>query len=195
MFESFIQYIEEYIQFNEAEKRFLAQNLPVQFFKKGSHLLQSGEVSDCFFFNLQGCIRLYYLVNGDDKTAYFYTENQFISSYESYVKQTPSIQCFQAIEDSYVLQITAEVAEALLQMTPKFEILARMAMEEEMIHYQRLIASFITQNPTERYLNLLQNKADLFQRIPQHYIASYLGITPESLSRIKKKYYLNTKKS
>ena len=195
MHQIFINHIQQHIQFNEKEQDFLTSNLPIVSFKKGELLLAEGNISDCFYYNLSGCVRLFYTVKGEEKTAYFYTENQFISSYESYVKQVPSIQNFQAIEATNVLMITVDVAERLLAMTPKFEILARMAMEEEMIHYQRLIASFVTQSPQERYESLLSANPELFQRIPQHYIASYLGITPESLSRIKKKIYLKSKKS
>ena len=81
-----------------------------------------------------------------------------------------------------------ETAMQLLRYSPKFELLARVAMEDELITYQKIIASFLTQNPEERYFNLLENNSSYFQRIPQHYIASFIGVQPESLSRIKKRY-------
>ena len=195
MYHQFFKYIEQFVSFDTDDLTFIRENLPIKLFKKGEYLLREGQISNKFFFNIDGCVRLFYLAKGLDKTAYFYTENQFISSYESYVKQIPSKQNFQAIEDTHVVVIALEKANELLERSSKFEVLARIAMEEEMIHYQQLIASFITHNPKERYLALLSNHAELFQRIPQHYIASYLGVTPESLSRIKKKIYQEQTKS
>ena len=130
---------------------------------------------------------MFYTVNGSERTAFFYTENLFVSSYQSFTKQVPAQHSFQCVEDSELVVITHERAYEMLQRYPKFEILARIMMEEELILYQDIIATFITMSPEERYLNLLNTQPGLLQRIPQYHLATYIGVSPETLSRIRKR--------
>lgn len=183
----FLDHLNQFLALNEQEKEFLMQAVGLREFSKGSILLKTEEISQSFYFNLKGCVRLYYEIEGEEKTAFFYTENQFISSYESFTRQLPSRHSLQCIEDCQLVEIGLEAAAKLLAFSPKFEALARIMMEEELIIYQEIISSFITLKPEERYLKLSEESPALFQRIPQYHLASYLGITPESLSRIKKR--------
>ena len=169
------------------EIQFLRTHIPVREFGKGEVLLRQGEISNAFFFVEQGCVRLYYEVGETEKTAYFYTENDFVSAYESYTKQVPSKFFLEAIEPSLVAVISQEVAGKILQTFPKFAFLARMMMEEELIACQQMISTFITLNPEERYQQFVKDHFDLSQRIPQYYLATYLGVAPETLSRIRKR--------
>lgn len=187
MSDIFLEYIEKRAPLELAEKDFLLSQMELRRFKKGEYLLEEGQISDTFYFNIEGCIRLFYNIEGEERTAYFYTEGQFISAYDSFINRIPAQQNFQAIEDSLTVAIDVQLAAKLLSHSPKFEVLARIAMEEELIACQSIIASFITKSPEERYLQLMKSRRDYFQRIPQHYIASFLGIKPESLSRIKKR--------
>lgn len=91
--------------------------------------------------------------------------------------------------------IRVESAQKLLEFSPQFDFLARVIMEEELIIYQKMVAAFITLNPEQRYLKFLEEKGDLFQRMPQHYIASYLGVSAESLSRIRKRVLEKSQKN
>jgi CRP-like cAMP-binding protein len=154
---------------------------------KNEFLLKAGEVSKEFYFLSEGCVRLFYYSNGEEKTGYFYTENSFVSSYESYTKQVPAKHNLQAIENCKLVVVTLEAAMQLLAFSPKFDALARTLMEEELIIYQEMIANFITKDAEGRYQELLDTKSELLQRIPQYHLATYLGVTPETLSRIRKR--------
>ena len=85
--------------------------------------------------------------------------------------------------------LTTSVVAEILERYPRFDILARVAMERELSVYQEMIASFITKNAEQRYLDILENKSHLIQLIPQHQLATYLGVSPETLSRIKKRIH------
>ncbi len=130
-------------------------------------------------------MRLFYNVEGNDKTAFFYTEGQFICAGESYTFGIPAIENYQAVEQTEIFIITKAKIVTLLKEVPKFEVIARIATENELITCQKVIASFVTKSAEERYLDLLNTQRELFQRVPQQYIASFLGVSPETLSRIK----------
>ncbi len=187
MITALITYLEQYTPLTPEEKEYLKTHIPVQHLKKGHDLLSEGEVSSAFYFILEGAVRLFYLSGIEEKTAFFYFENMFVSSYESFTRQTPSKHNVQVIEPSKVAVISFDVAYALLERFPKFEFLARIIMEEELIVCQEIISSFVTLNAEKRYLHLVESKSPLLQRIPQYQLATFLGVTPETLSRIRKR--------
>ena len=187
MIDYLINHLNQLTPLTKEEKHYLRLHVPVQTFQKKELLLTEGAVSKAFYFVISGCVRWYYLIKGEEKTAFFYTENTFISSYESFTKQTPANHYLQAIETTQVATIYYETAYKILALFPKFEFLSRALMEEELIIYQDIIASFVAFNPEQRYLNFLKKHPKLLQRIPQYYIATYLGVTPETLSRIRRR--------
>lgn len=187
MITSLITYLEQYTSLTTEEKDYLNENIPVISLNKGHDLLSEGEVSTAFYFILEGGVRLFYRSGIEEKTAFFYFENMFVSSYESFTKQTPSKHNVQCIEPSQVAVISFEIAYKLLERFPKFEFLARIIMEEELIVCQEIISSFVTLNAEKRYLHLVESKSPLLQRIPQYQLATFLGVTPETLSRIRKR--------
>jgi CRP-like cAMP-binding protein len=130
-------------------------------------------------------VRLFYNNEGNEKTAFFYTEGQFICAGESFTFNIPAIENYEAIEDTELYIFSKASIIELTNNLPKMEVIARIATENELITYQKLVAFFITKSAEERYLDLLNTQKDLFQRVPQQYIASYLGVSPETLSRIK----------
>ncbi len=180
-------YFSKFVSLTPEETGFIRDNIPVQKMGKDAFLLKQGEVSKAFYFIIKGCVRLYYVVDGEEKTAFFYMENEFVSSYESFTRQVPASHNLQCIETCELAVISFENAHLLLKRYPKFEFLARMMMEEELMVYQDIIASFITLTPSQRYLKLCEKKPALLQRIPQYHLASFLGVRPESLSRIRKR--------
>jgi len=186
------QHLSNYIPLEESDLNLLVELVPIRRYSKGEFLLRAGQTSKEFFFNISGFVRLYYLQQGEERTAYFYGERLFISAYESYVKQKPSNFYLQATEETTVAVIGVEAAQKLLSTAPKFEALARIAMEEELISLQDIIATLLTLSPEQRYLQLLERNPKIFQRVPQVYIASYIGVKPESLSRIKKRAHLKS---
>ncbi|MEM7374731.1 MAG: Crp/Fnr family transcriptional regulator [Bacteroidota bacterium] len=185
MIDALINYCNKHFPLSREERDFLKQHIPVRRVGKQKNLLSEGEVSTEFFFLIEGCIRLFYEVDSEEKTAFFYTEGEFVSSYESYTRQTPARHFLQTIEACTLAVISVELADQMLAEFPTFAHLARLAMEEELIIYQDILATFITLSPEQRYRNLLARKPELAQRVPQYLLASYLGVAPETLSRIR----------
>jgi CRP-like cAMP-binding protein len=187
MIKGLIQFFEQHVELNKEETQYVMDSIPVQEIGKNTLLLAAGEISKSFYFILNGSVRMYYDVDGVEKTAFFYFENSFVSSYESFTRQVPAKHKLQTLENTTVAVISSEVAMQLVDRFPKFEFLARIMMEEELIVYQEIISSFITLNAEQRYLKLLNEQHPILQRIPQHQLATYLGVTAETLSRIRKR--------
>ncbi|CAA0181746.1 Crp/Fnr family transcriptional regulator [Tenacibaculum maritimum] len=182
-----VSYIARYIELNKEEIEVIKDLIRIEVFKKGTLLLKKGEVTESYYFNVKGCIRLYYMVNGEEKTTFFYTENQFVSSIKSFTRQVPSNHFFECEEDCILGVLSYEAEKKVLRKFPKFEHLYKVILEEQLSHYQEVLSSFITTKPEERYKSFLKSHPVLVQRIPQYKLASYLGIAPESLSRIKRR--------
>ena len=190
MIDQFITQLNQWVVLDASDEYYIRQNLKIRHFKKKELILREGQISKAFYFNLKGVVRLFYLKGVEERTCYFYPVGTFISAYESFTRAVPSKMNLQAMTDCALVEITVETAAKLLAFSPKFEALARIGMEQELIVQQEIIASLLMRTPEERYAYMLEEHADLFQDIPQHYIASYIGVQPESLSRIKKRHYL-----
>ncbi len=136
-------------------------------------------------------MRLYYNKEGEHITAFIFREHLFASSYESFLQQSPSIQLLETIEDCELLSITRERMERLYERVPAINILTRKIAEQRFINSQMILSSFLLDTPEIRYRKFAEKNGDLFLRVPHHMIASYLGITPVSLSRIRKRILAN----
>ncbi|QKX03897.1 Crp/Fnr family transcriptional regulator [Aquimarina sp. TRL1] len=187
MFDLFIQLINQYTLLNQKEIDLLKDTVSIRSYKKNEILFAEGKVATSMYFVLQGWVRLFYNVNGNDKTAFFYTEGKFICAGESFAKQVPARENYQVLEDTVLVHFEKENIEKLLQYSSKFELISRLATEDELITYQKIVASFVTQSPEQRYRDLLNKNGVIFHKVPQQYIASFLGVSPETLSRIKKR--------
>ncbi|NQX81222.1 MAG: Crp/Fnr family transcriptional regulator [Flavobacteriaceae bacterium] len=184
-----IENIEAYISLNEDELLLLANAVERRTYNKNDIIFTEGEISSEIYFISNGCVRLFYNVDSNDKTAFFYTEGQFICAGESYTYNIPATENYQAVEKTEIYVFTKTKIESLLREVPKFEVIARIATENELITCQKVIASFVTKSAEERYTDLLNTQGELFQRVPQKYIASFLGVSPETLSRIKSRVH------
>lgn len=184
-----IENIKVYIPLNNNEIQLLKNAVDKKIYQKNELIFSEGKISDEIYFVTKGCVRLFYNVDGNDKTAFFYTEGQFICAGESYTFNIPAIENFQAIEQTELFVFEKSKIESLLKEVPKFEVLARIATENELITCQKVIASFVTKSAEERYIDLLNTNGELFHRVPQQYIASFLGVSPETLSRIKTRVF------
>lgn len=189
MFEKFIESVSKLGKLENSDISYLRDFSRIQRYKKGETILSAGEVARSIYFVLDGCIRLFYNVDGKDKTAYFYHEGSFIWACKSLNHNIPTQKNYEAIEDSIVVKIDKFALLKLMKSSSNFELITWKGKEQELITYQQLLAHFITLSPEERFMKLLETNKTLFQRVPQQYIASYLGVSAESLSRIKKRVY------
>jgi len=180
------KYLSKYIPITKELEEELSNIEFIKRFGSGTILLEEGKISNECFFIIKGCIRSYYLKDGEEKTTEFYTEEQAVipSSYGSKTRSEYYVEC---IEDTIVGVGTPELETEMYQKFPQLESLNRALGEAIMAKNVETFAEYKMASPEERYLNLLKTRPDLVQRAPQHQIASYLGIKPESLSRIRKR--------
>ena len=177
-------FISKYITLTkEEEKEFILLNT-FKSFKKGTVILKEGELSDECYFILKGCLRIYYILVGEEKTTEFYTELEGVNPH-CVVDKKPSSYNIACVEDCILTVGNPEMEAIMFEKFPKFEILFRKLSEELLVKSQTSFDHFKTSSPEQRYLNLLENRPDLIQRVPQHQLASYLGIKPQSLSRLR----------
>ncbi|MFA7359588.1 MAG: Crp/Fnr family transcriptional regulator [Candidatus Kapaibacterium sp.] len=148
-------------------------------------LLLEGEVATRIHFIKKGCLRQWFNKDGKDITFQFFFEGQAVASIESFMCGQPSIYTIESIEPSTVISISKDSFEQLKREYPEFKEGFQEIMFKRFQNYSRLFLSRIKDTPHERYEDLIKNHPEIIKRIPQHYIASYLGITPISLSRIK----------
>jgi CRP-like cAMP-binding protein len=184
-----IENIKAYVSLNSNEIGHLEESIEKKTYNKNDIIFTEGKIADKIYFVNKGCVRLFYNVDGNDKTAFFYTEGQFICAGESYTFNIPAVENYQAVEQTDIYVFSKSKIEILLSKVPEMEVIARIATENELITCQKVIASFVTKSAEERYLDLLNTKGELFLRVPQQYIASFLGVSPETLSRIKKRIH------
>lgn len=182
--------LEKYVDFNEAEWIVFTQHLTFITLKKKQFYAEYGKICDKCGFIACGSVRYFHVKDGVDITGYFSFENEFVSSYKSYLTGEPSITYIQALEDTLTVNISRKDMGAMLNnplLAYKMERFGRLIAEDYLCCYEDRVASFITQTPEERYLQLLSTGREILQRMPQHYVANFLGITPVSLSRIRRR--------
>lgn len=153
-------------------------------------LLKEGEIPKRIFLIEKGCVRAWFNNDGKDVTFQFFFENAIVSSMESFRKEIPSPISIETIEPSiiwYIHKKDVERIEAEFLETPSLKKRFVDGIFERTFEYMRHYLSFIKDTPAQRYLNLIKDKPYIAERVPQHYIASYLGITKVHLSRIKSK--------
>jgi CRP-like cAMP-binding protein len=151
-------------------------------------LLAEGKLADNYIFVEKGCIRLAFNNNGNDKTVQFFFENEGLTSLESFLKNTPSLFTIETIEPSIVYllpKVHFNNLMAELSGEPGFVQMILEVFADRQLHYMHEFVSFIRDTPEQRYQNLLNDRPHIIRRVPQHYIASYLGISRVHLSRIK----------
>lgn len=174
----------------EEQLRQLVEALPARSYPRGALLVRQGEAAPECYFVLSGCLRLFFAdETGVEHTSDFISEGQSLVIYESYKQQRPSPYSVECLEECLLLEGDLEHEEEMNRRFPFLNGITRSAMEENMASSQEQLATFKSSPPAERYLQFLQNRPGLAARVPQHQLASYLGITPESLSRIKRRLH------
>ena len=177
-------FISKYISLTEDEKNAILSLDLFRSVKKGTTILKEGQKSQDCYFVLKGCIRIYYIIDGEEKTTAFYTEIDTLTPH-CVINKAPSEYFISCVEDSILTVSNSDMEVEINNKFPKFEIMCRKLSEELLAKQQINFDEFKTSSPEQRYLNLLQKRPDLIQRVPQHQLASYLGIKPQSLSRLR----------
>jgi CRP-like cAMP-binding protein len=187
MEDKLLRYFTGIMPLSDEEARAIAETMSIRHYPKGTVLLREGQVSMEAYFVLDGCVRQYYIVEGDEKTNNFFTEEQWVVSINSISQQIPSNHFLECCLDSTLVVGNRDKEENLYRRFPKLEAMSRKVMEKVFAGQQEIMASYTTDTPEQRYLKLLKSRPELFQKIPQYQIASYVGVKPESLSRIRKR--------
>jgi CRP-like cAMP-binding protein len=148
-------------------------------------LLKEGGKAEKIYFIKKGCLRMWFNKDGKDITFQFFFEGQAVASIESFLSEEPSLFTIESIEPSEVIALDRAGFNMLCGSYPRVKEGFQKILFQRFRNYANLFLSRIKDTPAERYEDLLQNYPEIIQRVPQHYIASYLGITPVSLSRIR----------
>lgn len=148
-------------------------------------LLKDGNVADKLYLIRKGCMRLFFYHEGKDITFQFFFEGDFVASFDSLYKRTPSLFYLESIEPTELTAIRREDFYNQINNNLSLRQLYEKKLIDRFHAYQQLFLSRIKNTPQQRYEELLKEYPNIIQRVPQHYIASYLGITPVSLSRIR----------
>lgn len=152
----------------------------------GELVVEPGGVSDDVAFIVRGCFRMFFLErDGSEHTAQIFTEGTFVGDYESFLLRTPADRWVQALEDGMLLLLSRQDQHALYASHVAFERFGRRLAEELYVVSARRYASFLRFDARARYEELVRARPELLQRVPQYVLASYLGVTPETLSRIR----------
>lgn len=180
--------ISQYISLSEEDLKRFIKPFEYRKFTKKDVVLKEGDY--CFFegYVLSGCFKIYYLnEKGFEQTLYFAVEGWWITDIDSLINNVPSILNIEALEDSEVMMITKKDKENLYESMPQIEKLFRIMNQKSSVALQRRILSLTGKTADKRYLEFLEKYPGLEQRITQQQVASYLGITHEFLSKIRKK--------
>ena len=187
MYENLLQHVSRRINLDPAEADFFVSLLQHQKLRKKQYLSKEGEVCKYSGYVLKGCLRTYELdEQGNEHVLQFSIEDWWVGDLYSFFTETPSRYYVDALEPTELALMDLASQELLYEKVPKFERYFRILIQNAFIASQRRVISAISRPAEERYLEFHKRYPTLEQRIPQHQIASYLGITPESLSRIRK---------
>jgi len=191
--QSVITNLSRMIDFNETESLAFRNILKVKRVKKNDHLLVEGEICNFGIFIAEGCIRYYYLVDGVESTGNFFFENDWYSDFESFLYGKPSLLNIEALEDCVVYLAYKNDFEKLVSEYPVFNSFLRIMMERTIkgLTGRNMAMSLLSHE--ERYLRFVKYCPKVVERVSLKHIASYLGVQPESLSRIRTRITLNSK--
>lgn len=179
--------IQNLITLSPAEIAIITSLFKAKTYKKGDFFLEEGRICKEVGFVVKGLMRYYINDDGEEKTYAFSQENNYVCNYESFLPQKPSTKIIQALEDSDVFVISYSDLQVIYSDVRAGERFGRIAIEAVFLQLLQDVSSFYTETPVLRYERFLKNHADLQQRISQYHIASFVGVKPQSLSRIRKR--------
>lgn len=190
MFDQIDASIAKYVQLTAAEQELFHSLLKHKKVKKKHFLLQEGEVCTFETFIIKGCVRLYFIdKEGVETILYFAVENWWVSDLASFMDQQPSNQFIETLEDCELLILDYRSKNELLEKIPKMEKYYRILLQRSMGVLQQRFYANVSQTAEERYLAFIEKYPQVVQRVPQHQIARYIGVSPEFLSKVKSTLY------
>ena len=179
----------QYVDFSEEEIALLLSKLNTRIFKKNSFFLKEGEVCKHMAFINTGLMRAYYLKDGKEYIVSFVEEGNWVNEHSSFLTKTPSLFFIEALEDTEVLLLGYDDLQDLFCQYKSFERFGRLIAECQNYEISKRNNSLLLETPQERYQNFVKEKGKYINVLPLKYIASYVGIEPESLSRIRNRLY------
>lgn len=186
MFEQINKHAARYVTFTTEELQIFNSVMTPKSVKKKTFLLREGEICNFGAYINKGCIRNYFIdKNGFEVIIQFAVEDWWVSDVASFYDRTPGNMFIETIEDCELLTFTPQLMEELFMKAPRFERMFRLLVQKNLSVLQRRLFKTIAQTGEEKYLDFIARYPSIPQRVPQHYIASYLGISPEFLSKIR----------
>lgn len=187
MYSLILANISRFIQLTPEEVNIFTSFLRTRSFRKKQYVVQAGDVAKYESFVVKGCCRTFYVDNqGEEHIVQFAIEDWWTSDLHSFLTGEPAIFNVEALEDLELLQIDLASLEELYLRVPKFERFFRILFQKSMIAMQGRILSNISKTADQKYLDFIKRYPNIEQRVPQYMVASYLGITPEFLSKIRR---------
>ena len=186
--EPLLQYFEKLIPLNKDERELVAQKFRPRLYRKKQYVLQESDVCHQMNFVVRGCLRMYKIDDtGSTHILQFATENNWLTDLGSFHSEEPSTLTIDALEDTVVFQIKQKDLISLYLSAPKFDRIFRVLIENSFVSLQKRLLQNISSSAEDRYQSFLETYSHLVNRLPHTQIASFLGITPEFLSRLRNK--------
>lgn len=182
-----IENIRASVPLSTADEEIVRRLFHKKIINKDEHLLEAGQVCRRVIFIEKGLVRYYLFNNGEEQTHYFNKEGDWVCDYQSFIPKVPTIENIQALEDTVIWTISYDDLQIFYHDVKYGDRFGRLAIEQVFIDIIRQISSFYADKPDVRYEKFMRAYFDIAQRIPQYYIASYVGVKPQSLSRIRKR--------
>ena len=188
IFESINNYVNHCGRFGPDELAVFNDLLVPKSVKKKQILLREGEICNFEAFIVKGCIRTYYIdENGSEVILQFAIEDWWVGDIGSFHERTPSLFYIEAMEDSELLTLNPTSKATLLDKMPQFERVFRLMIQRHLVAVEHRLIHTMARTAEERYLDFIKQYPKITQRVPQHYIAAYLGMTPEFLSKVRRR--------
>lgn len=187
MYDNLRQNMEQYVHFTDLEFKELTDKMVVKKLKKRQTLVREGEICRYVGFINDGLFRCFSMTDdGQERVEHFGVSHEWISEYPSFPSQIPARQTIEALRETEIFLLSYDNLQELFK-SPKVERFVRILSDAMSVDSRVMISEIRHAAPEERYRTLLQKRPDLIEQIPQHYIANFLGITPVSLSRIRRR--------
>ena len=183
----FRNFLEQKTKLTESEWEFFASKLIREEFPPKTAILKKGETEKHISFIEKGAVRFFIPKEESELTFAFIFDNELVCAYDSFLTQTPSLYSAETLSPTVIWRFSYDTLQELYKGLPKSNIIGRIASEEIYLKKAKRELSFLIDTAEERYLKIFTDRPNLLQEIPLKYIASYIGVTPQALSRIRKR--------